>query len=159
MSRWLIYAIINRLYSHKNIPEAQNQPQGALEATQSVNPDVKNVLIIEDERPLGHALELKIGHSGFKATVASNGTEALQALKNGSFDVLLLDLILPEIDGFALLKEIRVLDKDVKIIILSNLGQDEDKERVAPYEISEYFVKSNTPLAAVVSAVQSVTQS
>lgn len=159
MRIWAIYAIIYRLYSHKNISEETNQPQAGLEATESTNSNLKNVLIIEDERPLGHALELKIGHSGFTAKVASNGSEALEALKNESFDVLLLDLILPEIDGFALLKQIRELDKNVKIIVLSNLGQDEDKERVAPYEISEYFVKSNTPLAAVVSAVQTITQS
>jgi DNA-binding response OmpR family regulator len=125
---------------------------------ESSDSNAKSVLIIEDERPLGHALELKLGHSGFITKVASNGNEALNALREKKYDVLLLDLILPELDGFALLKEIRTLDEQVKIIILSNLGQDEDRERVAPYNISEYYVKSNTPLAAVVNSVQTISQ-
>lgn len=124
----------------------------------SADASAKSVLIVEDERPLGHALELKLGHSGFTTKVASNGNDALAAVKEKKYDVMLLDLILPELDGFALLKEIRTLDTNVKIIILSNLGQDEDRERVAPYNISEYYVKSNTPLAAVVSSIQSITQ-
>ena len=81
----------------------------------------------------------------------------MAAIASDKFDIVLLDLILPEIDGFTLIKQIREKDTSVRIVILSNLGQPEDKDRVAPYNVTAYYVKSNTPLAAVVESIQTLT--
>ena len=121
------------------------------------NDGKKKVLIIEDERPLAHALELKLSHSGFSVKNTNNGADAMAAIASDKFDIVLLDLILPEIDGFTLIKQIREKDTSVRIVILSNLGQPEDKDRVAPYNVTAYYVKSNTPLAAVVESIQTLT--
>ncbi len=59
----------------------------------------KRILIIEDERPLSHALELKFTHEGFDCTVANNGAEGLKEANTGKFAMILLDLIMPEMDG------------------------------------------------------------
>ena len=55
----------------------------------------KTVLIVEDEKPLSHALELKLTHEGYTVTVASNGREALEQVNSQHFDIILLDLIMP----------------------------------------------------------------
>ena len=113
----------------------------------------KKILIIEDERPLAHALELKLGHEGYEIEVAYTGAEGLQKAKKGGYKLILLDLILPEMDGFTVLKQIGK-NKKTKVIVLSNLGQDEDKQRTKDLGAVEYCVKSNTPLSEIVKRVK-----
>ena len=113
-----------------------------------------SILIVEDEKPLAHALELKMKHEGYETTVASNGTEGLKEAESGKYDIILLDLILPEIDGFTILEVLK--DKKLKsvVIVLSNLGQDEDRKRAQELGVKEYLVKSNAPLADIVKVVK-----
>jgi len=117
----------------------------------------KRILIVEDERPLAHALELKLGHDGYETTTASNGIEGLEQAKSGGYDLMLLDLILPEMDGFTLLKKLKEEGSELPVVILSNLGQEEDKERVRDYGVAQYCVKSNMPLAAIVNTIKVLT--
>ena len=112
------------------------------------------ILIVEDERPLAHALEIKMAHEGFETIVASTGTEGLRAAQEDNFDVILLDLILPEIDGFTILEELKKSKKKPVIIVLSNLGQDEDKKRAKDLGVKDYLVKSNAPLSDIVKVVK-----
>ena len=116
----------------------------------------KKVLIVEDERPLAHALELKLKHDGYETEVASTGPEGLQKALNGQFNVMLLDLILPEKDGFAVLEELRAGGSNIPVIVLSNLGQAEDKERTAQFNVAQYCVKANTPLSTIVQIIEQV---
>ena len=118
----------------------------------------KRILIIEDERPLAHALELKLGHTGFETTTAPDGQVGLQEALSGNHDLVLLDLILPELDGFSILETMKPQGVTTPVIILSNLGQEEDKKRVEQYEIAKYCVKSNMPLSAIVESIKSLTQ-
>ena len=111
----------------------------------------KKVLIVEDERPLAHALELKFSHEGYEVTIATDGEDALKIANSTAFDVILLDLIMPNIDGFTFLDQLK---KNTPVIILSNLGQDEDKERAKTLGAKDYFVKSNTPITQIIKAVQ-----
>lgn len=113
----------------------------------------KKVLIVEDERPLAHALELKFGHGGYDVTIATDGQEALKVANATKFDVVLLDLIMPNMDGFTFLEQLK---KKTPVIILSNLGQEEDKERAKTLGAKEYFVKSNTPITQIIKAVQAI---
>ncbi len=115
----------------------------------------KRILIVEDEHPLAHALELKLRSHGFDTMIASNGKEGLEAVAAGKFNLILLDLILPGLDGFAFLEQLRRKNKKIQVIVLSNLGQEEDKERAAKFDIAEYHVKANTPLSAIVESVTS----
>ena len=115
----------------------------------------KKILIVEDEKPLAHALELKMTHEGYETTVASTGKAGLEEASTGKYDLILLDLILPEIDGFAILEALK--DKKLKpvIVVLSNLGQDEDRKKAEDYGVKNYLVKSNVPLADIVKVVKS----
>ncbi len=112
--------------------------------------DTKRVLIVEDEKPLSHALDLKLQHEGFTTTVATNGQEALDALESSQFDLILLDLMMPMIDGFQVLEKLSTSGKMPTVFVLSNLSQHEDEERALALGAKKYFVKSNTPLSVII---------
>ncbi len=113
----------------------------------------KTILIVEDERPLAHALELKFTHEGYDVQIATDGQEALDLANKNSYEAILLDLIMPNLDGFAFLEQLK---NKTPVIVLSNLGQDEDKERAKSLGALDYFVKSNTPITTIIQKVQSI---
>ncbi|HLD71489.1 MAG TPA: response regulator [Candidatus Peribacteraceae bacterium] len=114
----------------------------------------KRILIVEDERPLAHALELKLAHEGYVTETASSGAEGLKKALTGKFDMILLDLIMPEVDGFAVLTELKAKKIKTHVIVLSNLGQDEDKVRAKDLGAVDYFVKANTPIIDIVKRIR-----
>jgi len=111
----------------------------------------KKILIVEDEHPLAHALELKFTHEGYDVTIAVDGAEGLKVANATKFDMILLDLIMPQMDGFTFMEKLK---KKAPIIILSNLGQEEDKERAETLGAVDYFVKSNTPIVEIIKKVK-----
>lgn len=114
----------------------------------------KKILIVEDEKPLAHALELKMTHEGYETTVASTGRQGLDEASTGKYDLILLDLILPEIDGFAILEALKAKKLKPIVVVLSNLGQDEDRKKAEDFGVKNYLVKSNVPLADIVKVVK-----
>jgi len=114
----------------------------------------KHVLIVEDERPLAHALELKLRHEGLDVTVAGNGQEGLDLIKSGKFDVVLLDMMMPVMDGFQVLEEIKDMSNRPTVFVTSNLSQREDESRVLGAGAAKYFIKSDTPLSVIVEEVK-----
>ncbi|MFA6523770.1 MAG: response regulator [Candidatus Peribacteraceae bacterium] len=118
--------------------------------------DSRTILIVEDEKPLAHALELKLGHEGYAPTVALSGPKGLEEALTGKYDLILLDLIMPEVDGFAILQEMATKKVKTPVIVLSNLGQDEDKKKAEGFGVIAYFVKANTPIADIVKKVKTI---
>jgi len=116
----------------------------------------KKVLIVEDERPLAHALELKLGHEGIETTTANNGEDCLKLLKEKEFDVVLLDMMMPVMDGFQVLAEIDKMEKKPTVFVLSNLSVLDDQEKVLSMGAKKYFIKSDTPLATIVAEITSL---
>jgi DNA-binding response OmpR family regulator len=114
----------------------------------------KHILIVEDERPLAHALELKLQHEGFETTVANNGKDGLDLIVSGAFDVVLLDMMMPVMDGFQVLQELQGKPDLPIVFVLSNLSQHEDESRVLAAGAKKYFIKSDTPLAVIVEEVK-----
>lgn len=109
---------------------------------------------MEDEKPIAKALELKLSGSGFDVTVANDGQDALDVLADTSFDLILLDLIMPRVDGFGVLAWLKDHGKKSKVIVLSNLGQTEDIAKAKSQGAIDYFIKSDTPLNEIVARVQ-----
>ena len=99
---------------------------------------------------------MKLKHEGFETDLATNGAEAIEKLKTEEYSMVLLDLIMPVIDGFGVLEEIRSRQLKTPVIILSNLGQDEDRAKAKELGAVDYFVKSNTPIADIISRVKDV---
>jgi DNA-binding response OmpR family regulator len=116
----------------------------------------KRVLIVEDERPLAHALQLKMTKEGFATKVCLMGDEALKEAMGGPYDLVLLDLIMPDIDGFVLLQQLRDRGINTPVVVLSNLGQDEDRARAMSLGVKEYFVKANTPILEIVKQTKTI---
>ncbi len=132
-------------------PEAVNGEKPVL----PVKSNGKRILIVEDEKPLSHALEMKLKNQGYDTHAVMNGADALVEVKNGKYSLILLDLIMPVMDGFAVLEELKNQKIKVPVIVLSNLGQDEDRAKTKALGAIDYFVKSNTPIADIVARVKS----
>ena len=115
----------------------------------------KKILIIEDEKPLAHALSLKLSHEGFDVVTTESGEEGLQFLANETFDLVLTDLIIPGVDGFKVLETIQEKKMKIPVIVITNLNQEEDKKRVFDLGASSFFVKSNSPISEIVKNVKS----
>lgn len=114
----------------------------------------KNVLVIEDEKPLYTALRLKLEHEGIKVTVATDGQEALDLLLKNDYDLVLMDLIMPNIDGFQTMEQLAKIGKHPKVYIMSNLSQPEDETRARELGASKFFIKSDTSLTAIVEEIK-----
>jgi len=116
----------------------------------------KNILIAENEKPLSHALSLKLTHEGFDVDIAQNGQECLAMAKLKKYDVVLIDLMMPIIDGFQVLESIKRFAHVPKLIVLSNLSQKEDADRVLALGASKYFIKSDVSLSQIVNEVTKI---
>jgi len=134
------------------------KPQSADKEKPEAKPgrEGKKILIVEDERPLAHALELKFQHEGFDTTVCVNGKDALEEALKNKYDMILLDLIMPAKDGFQALKELKADPelKDIKVVVLSNLGQEEDKRRAMEAGALGYIVKANVSFREIINQVR-----
>lgn len=113
-----------------------------------------NILIAEDERALSKALELKLTNAGFLVTIATNGEEALKLIDEKHFDLLLLDLIMPIKDGFAVLTELSSKKSKLPVVVLSNLGQSEDERKAKELGAVDYWVKADISLIDVVNKIK-----
>jgi len=116
----------------------------------------KKILVVEDERAIARVMELKLRQAGLEVIVAINGAQAIEVLDKESFDCVLLDLILPEKDGFSVLQHIRQTDQTLKVIILTNLGQPEDRQRLQEMGIAGYYVKSEMSIYNLVTKIQEI---
>lgn len=118
--------------------------------------EMKKILIIEDEKPIARALELKLKHVGFDVEVAFNGEDGIKLLSEKKYDLILLDLVMPKVNGFIVLEEAKKIGIKTPIIVLSNLSQEEDEKRVRQLGAKAFFIKSNTPIAVIVEEVLKV---
>lgn len=134
----------------------EKAPVAAAQGAPAGTSHLKHILIVEDERPLAHALELKFHHEGFETHICLDGEEALKEATEGKYNVILLDLIMPRMDGFTFLQEMKNRGVKTPTVVLSNLGQDEDKARAQSLGAVGYFVKSNTPIMEIIKQVQSL---
>jgi len=113
------------------------------------------ILVVEDEHSLAAALKDKLSKEGFLVIEAKNGEEGLEAVKKESPDLILLDIVMPKMDGLTMLEKCREeLDRDVPVIMLTNLS---DKFRVAK-SLNEgaydYLIKSDWSLEDIVKRIK-----
>ena len=112
------------------------------------------ILIVEDEKPLAKALTYKLLKSNFKVESVYDGQEGLDYIDKEDVDLVILDLMMPKMDGFTFLKKLKDMDKKVPVIVASNLGQKKDVEEAKALGAVDYIVKSDTPLSAIVDRIQ-----
>lgn len=116
----------------------------------------KKILIVEDEQAMVKVLMLKLAKAGFETENAADGEAAIQILNKETFDLILLDLVMPKLDGFAVLQWLKSKGIKTPVIVTSNLSQDVDAKRSKELGAVDYFIKSDIPIAEVVERVKKV---
>lgn len=117
---------------------------------------VKKVMIVEDDALLAKALAESFITEKFEVTIVGNGLEVPDAIKKFFPDIILLDLILPGIDGFSVLRQLKEESKtkNIPVAILSNLGEAGDVKSTKALGADEYFIKANTEIAKIIKYVK-----
>lgn len=118
------------------------------------------VLVIEDDKFLRELLVHKLTSEGFDVQNAIEAGSAFQILSERKPNIILLDLILPGVDGFEILSRIKADQKisDVPVIILSNLGQKEDLDKAMSLGAKDFMVKANFTLDEIVEKVRGIVE-
>ncbi len=115
----------------------------------------KRILLVEDDRFLRKAAEVRLRRAGYTVITAADGEEAIATASATRPDLVLLDLIMPRMQGFEVLRLLRTQPnmKGVPIVVLTNLSQDADRERAMTHGANGYLIKANMSLDALAEAV------
>ena len=100
----------------------------------------KRVLVVDDEKLIVKGIRFSLMQDGMEVDCAYDGEEALELAKNNEYDLLLLDVMLPKMDGFAVCQQIRDFS-DVPIVMLTAKGDDMDKILGLEYGADDYITK------------------
>ena len=107
---------------------------------------MNKVLIVEDEKNIRSFLKINLQRNNFSIFEAESGEAALDIITNTNIDIVLLDVMLPGIDGFEVCRRIRKKKADIGIIMLTAKGQDMDKIMGLEYGADDYIVKPLNPM-------------
>lgn len=116
---------------------------------------MKSILLIEDDPFLIDIYTTKFKEAGFNVEVAGGGEEGLRKLNEEKFDLLVLDIVLPKIDGWEILRKIKN-KKDLKVVVLSNLGQKGEVEKGLKLGATKYLIKAHYTPRQVVDEIKEV---
>jgi len=124
----------------------------------SSSPEKTTVLIVEDDTFMGGILERKFEEEAFRIFMATNTEKAREIIKSNPIAIILLDIMLPGMDGISFLKELKVTPglQDIPVIITSNLGKPEEIERGLAEGASGYIIKAQVSTAEIVQKVREV---
>lgn len=137
-------------------PQSTNQSA----STSAVNPSVagaKKVIVIEDEKMLADALTIKLTHAGFEVLHADNGQAGLEMIVAQKPAIVLLDLMMPVMDGKAMLQKLREIPefKDLPVMVLTNSGTVENMHETQTNNGAvEFLIKSNVSLDEIVERIK-----
>lgn len=119
-------------------------------------PSNKTILLVDDDLTLREMYEERMKAEGFNIVQATNGEEALDKVKTNHPDIILLDIMMPKVNGFDVLKEIRANPEYEKIpvIVLTALIQDVDRVQGKKLGATDYIVKSETMPGEVIAKIK-----
>ena len=123
-----------------------------------MNAEPIKVLVVEDDPFLMKVAGLTLEDKGYHVERAVTGKEAIVAIKKNGYKLVLLDLIMPEMDGFEVLNELKKQKNKVPIVVFSNLSQEEDKKEALSLGAKDYFVKSDITLDELADIVHKYTK-
>ncbi len=118
----------------------------------------EKLLIIEDDRFIAKMYQTKLNLEGYDVEVAENGAVGVEKIKSFEPDLVLLDIIMPEMDGFGVLEAIRDDDaiNSTPVVVMSNLAQEDHLKRAKALGAKDYIVKSQFTPMDVVKKIQEV---
>ncbi|EKD43048.1 MAG: hypothetical protein ACD_72C00482G0001 [uncultured bacterium] len=119
-----------------------------------------HVLLVEDDVFLAGIYQKKFEMEGYKVSLADNGEKALVEVKKKKPNIVMLDILLPKLDGFAVLEKLKAdpETKDIPVILLTNLGQKDDVEKGLQMGAVDYLIKAHFKPSEVVDKIKKVLQ-
>jgi DNA-binding response OmpR family regulator len=120
----------------------------------------KKIAIVEDDLPIAAMYEFKLAQKGFDVQCAHNGKLGLELIERIRPDIILLDLIMPEMHGDEMLEKLRSTDwgGKIRVIILTNISRDEAPSKLRFLNVDRYVVKAHYTPQQVVDIVEKVLQ-
>ena len=120
--------------------------------------DKIKILIVDDDVFLLDMYSLKFKEAGFQVEIAQNGEEAIKKIKEVGPKIILLDIVMPKMDGLETLRQIKKdkIAENTKIVILTNLGQKEDIEKSLRLGADDYIVKAHFTPTEVLNKVKAL---
>ncbi|MDD4900521.1 MAG: response regulator [Patescibacteria group bacterium] len=120
--------------------------------------DNKKILLVEDDATISSIYQAKFTADGFKVLTAQDGAVGLSLAKSEKPDIIMLDVILPGLDGFSVLEEIKKgqTTKHIPVIMLTNLGTEDDKIKGKKMGAADYLVKASLTPAEVSEKVKNI---
>jgi len=117
-----------------------------------------HVLLVEDDVFLSGIYQKKFEMEGYKVSLADNGEKALVEVKKKNPDIIMLDILLPKLDGFAVLSKLKAdnATKNIPVILLTNLGQKDDVEKGLEMGAADYLIKAHFKPSEVVDKIKAV---
>ena len=108
---------------------------------------IKNILCIEDDRLIGEMYVRSLQKAGYSVDWMVNGNDSVVALNNKTYDLVILDIMLPEKKGSDILKELRANDQNInqhtKVLVLTNFEQDEEAREAMEHDAQGYLIKAD----------------
>ena len=116
------------------------------------------IIIVEDEQILLKALSIQLLSANFIVLTASNGEAGLDLIKKEKPDAVLLDILMPKMNGFEVLEALKKDEatKNIPVIVLSNQASEEEQKKGLSLGAADYYVKSSTDLGDLTAKVQAV---
>jgi len=118
----------------------------------------KKILIIEDDKFLRELIAQKLIREGYEISEAADGEEGIKSLEKKKPDLVLLDLILPGMDGFEVLAKMKTkpILSEIPVIILSNLGQKDDIEKGLKMGANDYLIKAHFTPDEIIAKIKEI---
>jgi DNA-binding response OmpR family regulator len=119
---------------------------------------MKKILIIEDDKFLRKVIKRKFTGKSYNVVEAIDGEKGIIIARDEKPDIILLDLVLPEIDGFEVLQRLKQdpETKKIPVIVLSNLGEEENVEKGLKMGAADYLIKSNLDPSEIFERVEKI---
>lgn len=116
----------------------------------------KIILVVEDEEPMLLVLRDVLKVEGYEVLEAKNGIEGLELALKDHPDLILLDILMPKMDGLEMLKNLRADEwgRKVPVIVLTNLSDNEDIAKAVEEDVFEYFVKTDIRIDEVITRIR-----
>lgn len=118
----------------------------------------KTILVVEDDVMISSMYKTKFEADGFTVFTAEDGAQGLELAKKEKPDIIMLDIILPQLDGFSVLEEVKkdAATKSIPVIMLTNLGTNEDKLKGQKMGAVDYLVKASLTPGQVSAKIKQV---
>lgn len=133
----------------------ENEQRGAINDTASQNQNIKMVFVVEDDKFMRNLLINKLQKEGFQTEGIPSGEEALELMKTKTPNLILLDLILPNMDGFEVIQHLKSDPRlsNIPVLILSNLGEKKDIEKAEEIGVAGFLIKANFTPSEIIKKI------